>query len=142
MHCKMIVKTQAAHVAAYPERYIALSYEDAFHSISELVETDCFLVAVDGDEVLGYAITEYLNVESSLFLKQRQYCYLQQIGVITSYRKRGVGQILLAHIKKQCIARGITDIELDVWSFNQNGQQFFIQNEFELYASKMRYRCK
>ena len=139
----MLIHTQQLHVDAYPERYVPISFEDALLSLEAHIDNeDMFWVAEENGLVIGYIVAQYLESKGHKILRDRRYCYLQQIGVLDSARGKGSGKKLLERLMKECSRQGIDDIELDVWGFNSSAQEFFQTSGFELYSTKLRLSDK
>ncbi|WP_444997142.1 GNAT family N-acetyltransferase [Aliikangiella sp. IMCC44359] len=134
----MLIETQQAHVQAYPKRYVIISLADAINLLHKQLDQNMFWVAIENNEVVGYIIAEHIKTQGNKILKAREYCYLQQIGVTKTSQDQGIGKKLIEHLIVECLKHGLKDIELDVWAFNNNAQQFFKQCHFEPYASKLR----
>ena len=45
---------------------------------------------------------------------------------------------MVDHVRRFCADRGVEDIELDVWAFNDRARAFFQRAGFEPFASKLR----
>jgi diamine N-acetyltransferase len=133
----ILVQTQDIHVRACPEKYSSISITDAVDSLRPHVGSSGFQVVTQDNVVVGYAIAEYVKVSGSKMLRPCEYCYPHQIGVVESFRGKGAGRLLVAHMRAECDKRGIKDIELDVWEFNSGARQFFRSCGFETFASKM-----
>lgn len=135
-------ETQDAHVEAYPHRYRAITSEIALTILREELDSEArFVVAAEDDRLLGYAIFDFVDVVESRetpLLKARRFCYLWQIGVDRSARRQGVGRALVQHVKKTAHEAGIAEIELKVWAFNEPARRFFLEQGFEVFATRMR----
>ena len=135
---EILVATQNAHVSAYPLRYVPISLSDAKSNLLERLDSPGFVVAEQDGVVVGYVIYNFVVTEPTKILRERQYCYLQQIGVDVQKRSGGIGYKLIEHVKSESLRQGIDDIELDVWAFNTGGQEFFEKAGFEPYGFKMK----
>jgi diamine N-acetyltransferase len=139
----LLQQVQDAHVEACPHHYIPVSKEAAESFLrDQLNEKREFVVAVNGNAVLGYAILEFKGSIKHLFLKERQFGYLHQICVDAKVRGQGIGKALLKYVREVSAANGIEDIELDVWVFNDSARKLFEKSGFEVCATKMRAHNK
>lgn len=82
-----------------------------------------------------------LSVHSS-----ENYIRILEIGLIESYRRKGIGSELLNNIKKVALEKGKT-IQLQVAWFNESAYNFYIKNGFCLkenlgFACEMNYKGK
>lgn len=135
---KQFVDIQRAHVLAYPFRYNKISLVDAQSILEERLDSPGFYVAELDNKVVGYVVYDIVYTEQTKVLRERQYCYLQQVGVDSSARETGVGLELIRHVKTECQIKGVNDIELDVWAFNAGAYKFFEKAGFEQYGYKMK----
>ena len=140
MASALLCATQEAHVKVYPERYVSITPELAEESLRSNLGSGGFIVAEVHDKFRGYAVFEVIEIRATNFLREREYCYLQQIGIVPEARGKGVGKALVEHVKAFCRARSIYDIQVDVWAFNADAKRFFDCVGFEPYASKLRLR--
>jgi ribosomal-protein-alanine N-acetyltransferase len=89
---------------------------------SELAERDSrtYLVAVDGDDVVGYAgLCVYADAS-----------YIQTIGVTGRHQRAGVGTALLAALIQDADARGVAHVVLEVRAGNDAAVRLYERHGF------------
>lgn len=89
---------------------------------SELAERDSrtYVVAVDGDEVVGYAgLCAYSDAS-----------YIQTIGVTGGHQRAGVGTALLAALLEDADARGAAHVDLEVRAGNDAAVRLYERHGF------------
>jgi len=134
----MLVSIQGAHVEAFPERYAALSEVSALAFLTKHFNLEQGLwVAELSGQLVGYVMVQFNETQNHPILRDRQWCYLKQIGVTDSVKRSGIGKRLLKKVFQECERRSISDIELDVWSFNDLAESFFQSAGFTQIAKKM-----
>lgn len=119
-------ETLAHHVAAVPNVFrdadpaITQSY---FEERLQDTDTDVF-VAVDGGEIVGYAIMRLRRAELPI-LVPRTATLVENFGVLAAYRRRGVGRLIFARCEDRARQRGAQTLELECWEANQEALHFY-----------------
>jgi ribosomal protein S18 acetylase RimI-like enzyme len=76
-------------------------------------------IATDEKNIIGY-----ITMVTGKFLKGKGTAYIV-MGVLASYRGRGIGTQLLAHTEEVARAQGIHRIELEVFENNENAVRLY-----------------
>jgi diamine N-acetyltransferase len=100
-----------------------------------------FLLAVDGDTPLGYALVRVQERAGHAFARPRTFLELEQIAVAPEARQRGVGSALIDKAFALAKSLGIPDLELSVWDFNEDAQRLFQRKGFMPSLHRMRVRA-
>jgi len=130
---KDIEQVKQLHTIFFP-----VQYGERFYT--SLLRRDMFLtlLAADNDAIVGL-ITARIEYSESLFYditglnwcnRQRE-GYISTLGVVDSYRCKGLGTYLLEEMTKKLINIGCNDLSLHVKSDNETAIQFYITNGFE-----------
>jgi ribosomal-protein-alanine N-acetyltransferase len=90
---------------------------------------DVFLVATEGDEVAGYAITRLVGHESELL----------NIAVDPAGRRRGVGALLLDAAMDRCRSSGGSEMWLEVRASNAAARTLYETRGFAAIGVRKRY---
>jgi ribosomal protein S18 acetylase RimI-like enzyme len=101
--------------------------------VQDLMETPghfFYLAVVDG-QVAGYVYFEIRQLEENPFRHALEQAYIHQIGVRPEFQGSGCGKRLMALVKDIASERGLQNIALDTWGFNQQAQAFFASQGFE-----------
>ena len=91
-----------------------------------------FLCEDNNENVIGFVI--YVAVE--------QEAHLLNIAVDNNYQRKGIGSILINHLKKQVQAMGINLITLEVRVSNTNAISFYKKHNFIEDAIRANYYSK
>ena len=131
---------QALHAALEPALFkppgpSTMSVEDAI-AILALPQNLVLLAEVDGTPV-GYAYAELRRRGETPFAYAYDEMYLHHLSVAPSWRRRGVGQALLAAVSERASVTGIGRVALDVWSANTAARAFFESQGFAPYNERM-----
>jgi [ribosomal protein S18]-alanine N-acetyltransferase len=89
---------------------------------NELAMRRFYLVAVDGDEILGYAGLSVVDKDES---------WVQNIAVRREAQHRGVGRALLEALLAEAAAKGSTRTLLEVAVDNEPAQRLYANYDFE-----------
>jgi ribosomal protein S18 acetylase RimI-like enzyme len=76
-------------------------------------------IAQVGDTPAGYALIVDQRRSENVFCYQRRWHEVEQIGVLPKYRRHGIARALLRHVIESAAAEGVSEIELNTWSFNK-----------------------
>jgi ribosomal protein S18 acetylase RimI-like enzyme len=90
------------------------------------------LVALDGDEVIGYSISEIKDPPPGPI--RPVYGYIHHVAVTEKYRRSGVGEKMFNEILKWFKSKGMDRIELDITSKNYVSSSFWTKMGFEEYT--------
>ncbi|OGN87984.1 MAG: hypothetical protein A2158_01230 [Chloroflexi bacterium RBG_13_46_14] len=90
------------------------------------------LVALDGDEVIGYSISEIKDPPRGS--TRTEYGYIHHMAVTEKYRRTGVGEQMFNEILKWFRSKGTDRIELDITSKNYVSSSFWSKLGFEEYV--------
>lgn len=94
------------------------------HVYQVLDEPDALaLVCVDDGEVIGYTIARIILHPP--VVKCREYCFLDEIVVRPSSRRRGAATLLCEAVEAWARGRGLGRVELNVAEPNQTGLAFW-----------------
>lgn len=115
------------HVAAVPHHFKPVDSEPFADWYRALLARDDVRawIAFSGDVPVGYAVAIAYSRPENLLALARSYSELDQIGVLPSFRMKGVARALVEMVLEDARARGIRDVELSSWSFNQDAHKAF-----------------
>ena len=117
----------ALHLANRPEYFKPARADDVsawFRSLLETSAARIWLAEADGVPV-GYIVVVFHQREANPFRRARPWCEIDQIAVDATRRRRGVARALVQTVFAEARRRGIEDVELSTWSFNETAQQVF-----------------
>lgn len=97
-----------------------------------------FIIAKDGKEMVGYILAFKRMPSDNPIFKKRTYASIEDLAVRTNHQKRGIGTLLMNKLEEQLKISDVNDIELNVWSFNQNAIDFYKKKGYEVFSQKMR----
>lgn len=98
--------------------------------------TRCF-VAEQGGQALGYLLAFVHERPAGCFGPARTWIELDQIAVLATQRRHGVARGLVAALEAEARRLGIGNIELNVWSFNDDARAAFERLGFRARALRM-----
>jgi ribosomal protein S18 acetylase RimI-like enzyme len=148
-----IVKAGEEHLPGIIERWIELldyhaeldpiftGAPDGHVSYREYVRkfisepTACVLVALDGDNVIGFAVAMIANYPPPL--ARRIYGYISDVAVTQTHRGRGIGADMARKVLDWFTQQGITRVELRVSSYNDVALSFWERHGFREYMKIM-----
>lgn len=92
------------------------------------------IVAVDGDKVIGLLIA---NKKSAPYLENPIICNIGTLGVIHTYRKQGIGKMLMNEFLTFCKKNGIQEVKLGVFNDNKVAYKFYEDYGFKPQEQEM-----
>ena len=95
------------------------------------------IVAAEGAEILGFAVVQYIHRPEGPYTLPLDFYHVEEFGVDTAHRRRGVATALVTHMKADAKARGFTRLDLDVWTFNDSALAFYEAAGFTTYRRYM-----
>lgn len=131
---------QDLHASAFPERFRRDAPEQivaaAFTAMLE-ASSSYWLVAEEEEQLIALLSAEFREREESWCLVAHRVCYLAGIVVAPGFRQRGIARALVAELRREAAARGVTSTDLDVWAFNEEAQQAFAKLGFRTVMQRM-----
>ena len=118
---------QQVHHDALPRRFKSPDSAAATAALARQVarpEVVAF-IAEDDAEALGYAVAEELRTPGTDLVVATSAVYLHHLAVVDAGRRRGVGRLLVSTVEEEARRRGVDEVRLDYWSFNEPAQRFF-----------------
>jgi len=115
------------HLAQRPDYFKPTEAEDVaawFASLLSRPTTASFIAEADGGPV-GYVLALVSEHPENAFRRSRRWCEIDQLAVDPRWRRHGVARHLLERVLADAHARGLTDVELGTWAFNDVGQATF-----------------
>jgi ribosomal protein S18 acetylase RimI-like enzyme len=74
---------------------------------------------------VGYALAITRRRPEGVFGNARQYVEIDQVGVASTARRRGVCRALIDRIRERARAEGIPQVVLKSWAFNADAHHAF-----------------
>ena len=109
-----------------PQAFVAPSEEDRTFLINMLADEErLFLVAEEGQQVLGFITATITQNETISFLIKDPICRIGTIVVDKNQKSKGVGRALMTAVEQWARESGATQVRLEVMEFNHNAQQFY-----------------
>jgi GNAT superfamily N-acetyltransferase len=90
-----------------------------YYDLAAMITADdvYVVVAESGDKVVG---SGYLRIEQGkAYQKFEQYAYVGCMFVLPEFRGRGVNAMVLAELEVWCRSKNITEMRLEVYTYNQ-----------------------
>ena len=97
-------------------------------------KSSLLLVAHADDSIVGYCLAGM--AERPPVLIDCQYGMINDLAVVSSLRRRGIGEALLKSAEEWFKAAGINRVELQVMSANDLGRRFWTKMGYAVYLEK------
>lgn len=88
-------------------------------------EDAAVFVAAIGGELVGLLTAEVHTAPAHPMFMPRSWVVIQDITVRSTHRRQGIGQALMDAVYRWARERGIADVELTVWEFNDEARAFY-----------------
>ena len=84
------------------------------------------IVAVDDTlKIYGLIIYNIKEVKEHINLRDFKVLWIEELGVDESYRKNGIGKMLMKKVEEDAKILDCKRIELNCWDFNDNAISFY-----------------
>jgi ribosomal protein S18 acetylase RimI-like enzyme len=108
-----------------------------FEAVLADLEMD-WIVAERAGEIVGFVSVRVLHAADRPLLVPRDFVEVDSLAVRADHQRAGVGRALMAAAEGWAAERGIIEIELSVWEFNQGALAFYEQLGYVTERRKMR----
>lgn len=140
--CRLYEEFYAYNAALQPKYYNAAKEEGAYpHSVIVNTESALF-VAVDendNDKITGFIHAEKSKTPPYPAVVAHEYVEIIDLIVLQSYRRKGIGSLLMNEAKNWGKSLGLEYIELLVLEKAESAKKFYEQEGFEVVSQTMRY---
>lgn len=100
-------------------------------------ENSDVIVAAIEDEIVGFAVVQYITRSESPFGKARKYFHIEEFGVDEEFRRKGIATSIIDFAKIEAKKNGFVRIELDMWEFNDGALAFYESVGFKTFRRYM-----
>jgi diamine N-acetyltransferase len=97
-----------------------------------------WIVAERACQIAGFLSVRVLHAADRPVLLPRQFVEVDSLAVRADHQRTGVGRALMAAAESWAAERGISEIELSVWEFNQSALAFYKELGYVTERRKMR----
>ena len=111
------------HVEGKPSVFKTNFYDGLSDYIYEIQNDDKkeIIVAINEGEIVGYAVPAHINRAETPFMYERDFLYIDEIGVDKDLRRHGVASEIISYILDYAKDKGFKRVQLKMWEFNQGG---------------------
>lgn len=119
---------EGLHREALPSRFRKPPADFLKSLLNEAVTDDRakFLVADSSDGLLGYVRIMIKEMPHHALLNPGNFISVEELVVKPTARRLGVGKELMSAAEKFAGDLGFTEIELNVWKFNDTAEKFYV----------------
>jgi ribosomal protein S18 acetylase RimI-like enzyme len=98
--------------------------------------TAVFVAELEGN-ILGFIHAIVRDAPDIPVLVPRRFAIIDGIVVISKYKKRGIGRMLMKGIEEWTKEKGASSIELNVYEFNQEAISFYESLGYKTFSRKL-----
>ena len=95
------------------------------------------IVADLNDEIVGFAVVQYISRPETSFGKARRFYHIEEFGVDENHRRKGIATSLINFAKEDAKKLGFERVELDMWEFNEGALAFYESVGFKTFRRYM-----
>jgi len=139
--CKVFSLADTLHRQAHPEIFReAGDPADIKDYLLLGIQSDdaVVLVAELSGEIMGAIIAWARQTHDIPMLIERTFVSVDNIVVAEGYRNLGVGKSLMEQVHLWVQTRGLKEIQLTVWDFNEGAQTFYKNLGYQMLRHRMR----
>ena len=130
------------HYSKRPDLYIDVSDlfpREYYNSIID--NNNSITIGIEcNNKIVAIIMSEIKETSNISVIKKRKYCYIDDIVVDESYRRKGYAERLFNELREELKNLNISDIELTVWPFNKGAIAFY--ESIGMSAKNIKYEFK
>jgi len=130
---------QALHATAIPLLFRSqppdAEVASAFHKMIEAPHSIWFIA--EQEVPCGYLHAQFYDRPENWCRPATRVCNIEGIVVHPQARRKGIARNLISALKKEAEKRGVSRIELEVWSFNQEARAAYKRLGFQVFRERM-----
>lgn len=141
--CRLNEEVHNLHYSAHPDVFKPYDFDAFLLWYEEMLakDTTLALVAFYKGEAIAYALLFIKKITSNPFVKNSfSSIHIDQMGVNESFRGKGIGKKLMEEVRTIAKEKGVSRIQLSVWSDNGQARRFYESLDFETYLVYMEKR--
>lgn len=100
-------------------------------------ENCAIFVAVQAGEIIGTIHITIRQSPSFPIMVPRRFAVIENLIIVQAQRRSGVGTALMTHAHQWAADQGLTQIELNVWNFNEEAIRFYESLGYETASRRM-----
>jgi len=98
-----------------------------------------YFVAETGRAVVGFVHCEIRRSAGTPTLRRRVYAYVHTLAVTADFRRQGIGRMLLDLVREWALGQEVSEIELNVFEFNEAALALYESLGYRTLSRRMRY---
>ena len=95
------------------------------------------LVAENSDGIVGVVHASIRDAPDYPVFVPRKYAWVESLSVRGDFRRYGVGRALMKQVEAWAAEKGIAQVELNVWEFNEKARAFYESLGYETASRRM-----
>ena len=126
--CKLSLQINKEHFENEPAYFCNPGKEGEdwnFWKNSHEKEGGFILVAVLNEEIVGFVAAELSDMPNLPFLNPMKRCRIATIVVSKAHHRKGIGTALFEHVYKIATESGASELNLEVFTFNNKAIAFY-----------------
>jgi diamine N-acetyltransferase len=132
-------EVQNLHAQIHPDMFKPYDRASMTAAMSNFLQDEsCRAYVAYNDGIpAGYALFFIREVKENAFHYNLKTLYLDQIAVLSQFRRDGIGRLLMEQAENLAKELAISKIELDHWSANTVAAQYFRKSGYSLYKERL-----
>ena len=132
--CPVFTEGDAFHVRALPDVFRAAEGAPRSRQFIAAILTDpnaALFVADSAGAIAGIVIVVIREAAAVPILVPRRYAFVDSLVVREPFRRMGIGRLLMERVHRWSRERGLGEVELNVWEFNQGARSLYASLGYE-----------
>ena len=101
--------------------------------LRDCIKGKTIIVAESDEIIIGFAVINRVHRKETPFQYARDYIEIDELGVDSAHKRKGVATEILKFIESYAMENGISRIELNMWEFNEEALAFYEASGFRTY---------
>lgn len=143
--CGLFIEAGSFHQAGEPDVFLKVDNADWLRErpLESIIGEDAsILVAEERGQVIGFIQIVIASTRDIPVLVQKRFAAVENLVITEAFRGKGIGRALMEAAHQWALDKGLDEVQLTVWEFNEAARGLYESLGYETASRKLRKRLR